>query len=92
MFNRTEIEDQIFARVGDFSQKERTMLLRFLKTYEGAKRKHGPFGTPEQAYGVILEELDEAWDCIKAHSGEGTLLAEMQAVPAMAFRFMVDLC
>ena len=35
-----------------------------------ASRKHGnrPFASPHEAYGVLLKELDETWDEIKANN------------------------
>jgi len=69
------------------------MILFVLREYENALRKHPkPFQSPYEGYAVILEELNETWDVIRKHCGEDTMRREMQAVAAMAIRFMIDCC
>lgn len=55
-----------------------------------ATAKHGPFGTAHHGYAVILEELDEAWDEIKANNNARTR-EEMVQVAACAIRYLIDL-
>jgi hypothetical protein len=58
-----------------------------------ATRKFGPFNNPHEGYAVILEELDELWDEIKANLGNGhEAFNEARQIAAMALRYMVDLC
>lgn len=62
---------------------------------EFATSKFGPFHSAHEGYGVILEELDELWDEIKAKQGERSIekmRAEAVQVAAMAMRFMMDIC
>ena len=50
-----------------------------------AARKHGgrPFASPHEGYGVILEEVDEFWDEVKANNSAAAL-DEVTQVGAMA--------
>jgi hypothetical protein len=51
--------------------------------------------TPHQGYAIILEELDELWDEIKAKPGvrsQDRMRKEAVQVAAMALRFIVDVC
>ncbi len=61
------------------------------KEYYIATTKFGAFASTHEGYAVILEELDELWDCIKT---KGTTLDELREeavqVAAMAIRFMID--
>lgn len=56
---------------------------------EAAMKEFGAMASAHEGYAVILEELDEAWDEIKANDPEKTL-KEIIQVAAMAIRFMVD--
>lgn len=55
-----------------------------------ATAKHGPFPTRHHGWAVIKEELDEAFDEIKANDND-KLRYEMIQVAAMAMRFIMDL-
>jgi hypothetical protein len=61
-----------------------------------AQAKHHDFHSGHEGYGVILEELDELWDAIKADKQflrySGAPAKEAVQVAAMAIRFLVDLC
>lgn len=48
-----------------------------------------PMHSGHEGYGVILEELDEAWDEIKANNSVNAF-DEMSQVGSMAVRFMLD--
>lgn len=58
--------------------------------------KHAPFNTAHEGYAVILEELDELWDEVKAWQPDNHRVAEMRKeavhVAAMAIRFIKDVC
>ena len=54
-----------------------------------AKQKFPPFNSMHEGYAVILEELDEAWDQIKADNTEKAC-AEMRQVAAMATAFLAE--
>ena len=46
---------------------------------------------PHEGYAVILEELDELWDEVKANRGTGGQAArEALQVAAMALRYILD--
>lgn len=58
-----------------------------------AQLKHRPMHSPHEGYAVILEELDELWDEIKAQCpSRERMRAEALQVAAMAARFVVDVC
>lgn len=60
---------------------------------EKAQAKHAPMRGEHEGYAVILEELDELWDEVKAQKiDRNALLKEALHVSAMGLRFVVDVC
>lgn len=57
-----------------------------------ATKRHGTFNSTHEGYAVILEELDELWDEVKANSDTPRLRNEATQVAAMAIRFLIDIC
>lgn len=60
-----------------------------------AMERFAPFNSAHEAYGVLLEEVDELWDEVKAKQGKRDLVKmrkEAVQVAAMALRFIVDVC
>ena len=60
-----------------------------------ASSLHPPLGNPHEGYAVILEELDELWDEVKASkpgSDRAAMRREAIQVAAMALRFVRDVC
>jgi len=55
-----------------------------------AEAKHKPMNSHHEGYAVILEELDELWDDVKADRKEAALKEAVQ-VGAMAMRFIANL-
>lgn len=60
-----------------------------------ARAKHSDMNSPHEAYAVILEELDEFWDLVKAddhqHSdGKTRMINELVQIGAMAQRAAED--
>jgi predicted phage gp36 major capsid-like protein len=55
-----------------------------------AMRKFTAFNSPHEGYAVILEELDEMWDEVRANNTERAIEEAVQ-VAAMAIRFIVDM-
>lgn len=57
-----------------------------------ATKLHGPIVTPHEAYGIILEELDEFWDEVKKKKHDlRELRKELVQVAAMAIRAIHDI-
>lgn len=59
-----------------------------------ATEKYGALHGPHEGYAVILEEVDELWDEIKAWKQGGSvrkMREEALQVAAMAMRFLVDI-
>lgn len=75
-------------------EKLTTLLLEVATELKAAIDRYEPMTNNHEGYAVILEELDELWDEIKAHkSFERTneMRKEAKQVAAMAIRFMYDL-
>lgn len=63
-----------------------------IKAYEYAVEKHPQgFASAHEGYAVLLEEVDELWECIKEGYLPGILLEAAQ-VGAVALRILVDVC
>ena len=56
-----------------------------------ATQMHGPMRSRHEGYAVILEELDELWDNIKANNHGRAERSEAIQVAAMAARYILDL-
>lgn len=56
---------------------------------ERATKLYGPFNSPHEGYGVILEELDEMWDEVKANDNAKARTEAVQTA-AMLIRFLLD--
>lgn len=57
-----------------------------------AEHTFAPFHSPHEGYAVILEELDELWQHVKANTGRSSeARTEALQVAAMACRFIRDL-
>ena len=57
-----------------------------------AMSKHDPIRSPHEGYAVILEEVDELWDEVKAQLYyPPSAYKEALQIAAMAIRFIVDL-
>jgi hypothetical protein len=55
-----------------------------------ATGKFDSFASPHEGYAVILEELDELWDEVKANNVEASIDEAIQ-VAAMATRYVMDM-
>lgn len=59
--------------------------------YRSARQRHGPMNSGHEGYAVILEELEELWELVradKAHTIEA--YDEAKQIAAMAIAFMVE--
>ena len=57
-----------------------------------ATNKFGSFHNSHEGFAVLLEEVDELWDCVKANCDKSILQEEAVQVAAMAVRFVFDVC
>lgn len=57
---------------------------------EQAMTRWPPFNSAHEGYAVLLEEVDELWDDIKANQVERSI-AEAIQVGAMALRYVVEM-
>jgi hypothetical protein len=72
---------------------EEAAIKEVVNEYCRAVKKFGPFNSAHEGYGVILEELDELWDEIKAKQelrSATNMREEASQVAAMGLRFMID--
>lgn len=57
-----------------------------------ASRKHRPMASPHEGYAVILEELDELWEHVRADTGHSEdARKEALQIAAMGLRYALDL-
>ena len=62
---------------------------------ETAESKWPPMNSAHEAYGVLMEEIDELWDHVKTNQKRRNIQemrAESIQVAAMAVRFVRDIC
>lgn len=82
--------------VGDAIEKLKAAQGRFYELeqeIEKARECHGPMHGPHEGYAVILEELDELWEEVRArHHDKDSMRKEALQVAAMALRFIADVC
>jgi hypothetical protein len=58
-----------------------------------ATKVHGKFNGPHEGWAVIMEEVDELWDEVKAkHHDKNKMRNECIQIAAMAFRYIMDIC
>lgn len=61
--------------------------------FHRATRTFDPFHSAHEGFAVLMEEVDELWDEVKANShNHAAMRAEAVQVAAMAFRFLKDCC
>ncbi len=59
--------------------------------YRNARKKHTPMRGEHEGYAVILEEMDELWDEIKAqHPDPAKMRMEAIQIGAMALAFICE--
>lgn len=76
----------------EFSRMERAeaAMELVMAEIEKATNKYGPFNSPHEGYAVMLEEVDEVWDDVRADRTQAACYEAVQ-VAAMAIRFIADL-
>jgi len=67
-------------------------LEKISEEYDLATLKFSKFNSAHEGYAVILEELEELWECIKTNKDYRELQDEARQVGAMALRFLTDIC
>lgn len=77
------------------TQKLDKIVAEVVEEVRTTSRKFKPFHSAHEAYGVLLEEVDELWDHVKTNQKRRDLdkmRKEAKQVAAMAMRFMHDVC
>lgn len=69
--------------------EEEEALLLVMTEYRRARTKFGPFNSGHEGYAVILEELEELWDEVKANNRPKAREEAMQ-LAAMALAFLLE--
>lgn len=57
--------------------------------YLSARIKHSPMRGPHEGYGVLMEEVDEFWDEVKANNPQAAR-KEIIQVAAMALAYLIE--
>ena len=65
------------------------VLAEMRKEHNRAREKFPPMRGPHEGYAIILEELDEMWDAIKANDITSARKECLQ-VAAMCFAFLLE--
>lgn len=72
---------------------EATIISQVVAELKRATDKHGPFPSCHHGHSVIMEELEELFDEIKANRGNlGPAQREAIQIAAVAIRYVRDLC
>jgi hypothetical protein len=73
--------------------KRNDALKLVLDELDRATDSHPAMDNPHYGYAVILEEVDELWDEIKANNGTThRATSEAVQIAAMGLRYLIDLC
>ena len=79
----------------DENRKLEAIIVKVIREYEQAVKKHGPFRSPHEGYSVIAEELDELWDEVRMLKNfddrRPGLKKEAIQIAAMVIRYVYDL-
>lgn len=79
-------------KAGD-SQRFTDAVSDAVKEYDKARTKFAPYKSAHEGYAVILEELDELWDEVRAHDHDRVKMrAEAIQVASTALAFAAELC
>jgi hypothetical protein len=57
---------------------------KIVREINRAREKHGPFHSTHEAYAVILEELEEWWESVKADEPDDDELISVAAMSMLA--------
>jgi NTP pyrophosphatase (non-canonical NTP hydrolase) len=57
-----------------------------------ARAKFPAFHSAHEGFAVLMEEVDELWDEVRANGSRERMRAEAIQVAAMALRFISDVC
>lgn len=61
--------------------------------YRKARKKHAPMNSGHEGYAVLLEEVEELWDDVKADRvHEPNAMKECVQIAAMALAFAAEVC
>jgi len=77
----------------NLSPSEQEAIQLIVNEYDRAITMYGPFASAHEGYSVLLEEVDELWDEVKAKQSKrnpDNLKKESIQVAAMGMRFLVD--
>jgi len=73
--------------------KESTAFKLVKDELDRATKEYGPFNSCHEGYAILLEEVEELWEEIKAGNGESHRAAsEATQIAAMAIRYLIDAC
>lgn len=73
-------------------KKMNSVIIEIAEEYTKAIKDFDEFRSDHEGFAVLLEEVDELWDSIKAGGNPERRRAEAVQVAAMALRFIIDCC
>lgn len=78
------------SSVKDLMDPIKPVMVDVMLEFNTAVNKFPRFASAHEGYAVLLEEVDELWDAVKANAPRERLRAEAVQVAAMAIRFIHD--
>jgi len=82
---------RVIEQIDAMDYQELLATYRIINEYVEARLKHpGTFSSHHEGYAITLEELDEAWEAVRADDHRQAD-CEMSQVGAMAIRYLTDL-
>lgn len=79
----TSTDDRFLSAIDEALAEVRAEVVRAMDRFPA-------FASPHEGYAVLLEEVDELWNEVKASDNVALALMETVQVAAMAVRFAVD--
>lgn len=93
--NAAEYDELLLIKRSYYSP-EFSMARNIVDSYKKARAKHAPMRGPHEGYAILLEEVDELWDEVKAWRPDNfdntALKKEAMHVAAMSLAFLLEAC
>ncbi len=86
-----ELEEQNVAFFRALPLEIQDIAVTVLMELVRAREKHAPMASAHEGYAVILEEVEELWDEVRARNRNPVaMMGEGIQVAAMGMRFLID--
>ncbi len=74
----------------DLTDVEEGVLEEVLQELRSAEMKHGQFNSMHEAYGVLVEEVEEFFDEVRANDYHGSMRHELIQTAGVAMRAVLE--